>query len=103
MIASIEDITARRRDERRIEALIDEKDRALRESHHRVTNNMNIVHSLLSLHADTLDDESGREALRKRLFTAGELLRQNQLAPESGALSDVAEDRQLQLFEFKAK
>ena len=63
MVASIEDITARRRDEKRIEALVEEKDRALRESHHRVTNNMNIVHSLLSLHADTLDDESARQAL----------------------------------------
>lgn len=48
-------------------------------------------------------DESGREALRKRLFTAGELLRQNQIAPEPGAISEVSEDRQLQLFEFKSK
>ncbi|TVR51036.1 MAG: PAS domain S-box protein [Spirochaetaceae bacterium] len=63
MVASIEDITARRRDEKRIEALVEEKDRALRESHHRVTNNMSIVHSLLSLHADTLRDDSARQAL----------------------------------------
>lgn len=45
-------------------------------------------------------DEAGRSALKDKLFTAGELLRQNQLAPDPGALSDVADDRQLKLFEF---
>jgi hypothetical protein len=31
-------------------------------------------------------DEAGRSALRQRLYTAGELLRQNQLRPDPGAL-----------------
>jgi predicted ATPase len=42
-------------------------------------------------------DDAGRTALGKRLFTAGELLRQNQLATDKHAIID-ADDRQLRLF-----
>lgn len=45
-------------------------------------------------------DAAGREMLRQRLFTPGELLRQNQLTPEPSALADVTSDRQLHLFEL---
>jgi len=44
-------------------------------------------------------DQAGRQVLHDRLFTPGELLRQNQLAPDEKALSDVDDDRQLQLFD----
>ncbi len=43
-------------------------------------------------------DAAGRSALRDRLYTAGELLRTNQLAPDPDAL-EAAALRQLQLFE----
>ena len=45
-------------------------------------------------------DAAGREMLRGRLFTPGELLRQNQLAPDNAALSDVRSEAQLGLFEI---
>jgi predicted ATPase len=45
-------------------------------------------------------DVAGRVALRDKLFTPGELLRQNQLAPESNVVMDVREERQLNLFEI---
>lgn len=45
-------------------------------------------------------DQAGREMLRDKLFTPGELLRQNQLAPDPGALADINSERQLKLFEF---
>lgn len=48
-------------------------------------------------------DEAGKKALRDRLFTAGELLRQNQLAPDLSVLHDVEDDRALKLFEFNGK
>jgi hypothetical protein len=38
--------------------------------------------------------------LRDKLFTPGELLRQNQLAPDRQAIRDVRDDRQLKLFEM---
>jgi predicted ATPase len=45
-------------------------------------------------------DEAGRSALHDRLFTAGELLHQNQLAPDPAALAEMETDRQLPLFEL---
>jgi len=45
-------------------------------------------------------DEAGRAMLRERLFTPGELLRQNQLAPDEKTISDVRRERQLNLFEL---
>lgn len=44
-------------------------------------------------------DEAGREVLRRRLFTAGELLRQNQVTPDPGALTDATSERHLHLFD----
>jgi predicted ATPase len=44
-------------------------------------------------------DEAGRSMLRDKLFTPGELLRQNQLTPTREAINDVLHERQLKLFE----
>jgi hypothetical protein len=43
-------------------------------------------------------DDAGKDVLRKKLFTAGELLRQNQLAPAESA--DTNDERQMKLFEL---
>lgn len=48
-------------------------------------------------------DEAGRAILRQKLFTPGELLRQNQLAPDPKVLADVKKERQLMLFEHREK
>lgn len=48
-------------------------------------------------------DEAGRSVLRDNLFTPGELLRQNQLAPDQNAVSDVSDERQLGLFEINGR
>ncbi len=45
-------------------------------------------------------DAASREMLRDKLFTPGELLRQNQLAPDPDAVADVRSERQLRLFEI---
>jgi predicted ATPase len=45
-------------------------------------------------------DEAGRNVLREKLFTAGELLRLNQLAPDRDSIFDVNDERQLKLFEL---
>jgi len=44
-------------------------------------------------------DEAGRSVLRDKLFTPGELLRQNQLTPTADSFLEV-EERQLKLFEI---
>lgn len=45
-------------------------------------------------------DAAAREMLRQRLFTPGELLRQNQLSPDPDAVADVRSESQLGLFEM---
>jgi predicted ATPase len=48
-------------------------------------------------------DAAGRDVLREKLFTPGELLRQNQLAPDQDAISDVVNERQLGLFDINGR
>lgn len=48
-------------------------------------------------------DTAGRQMLRDKLFTPGELLRQNQIAADPAALEKVDDDRQFKLFEFAGK
>ncbi len=45
-------------------------------------------------------DPAGRQLLRDKLFTPGELLRHNQLAPDPAQLVEVKNERQLNLFDF---
>lgn len=48
-------------------------------------------------------DPAGRQMLRDKLFTPGELLRQNQIAADPDALNDTRDDRQLNIFSFNGK
>jgi hypothetical protein len=45
-------------------------------------------------------DPAGRSTLRDRLFTPGELLRNNQLAPDPDLPKDIEDERQLRMFQF---
>lgn len=45
-------------------------------------------------------DAAGRQMLREHHFTPGELLRQNQLAPDATSIADVRSEDQLRLFEL---
>jgi predicted ATPase len=48
-------------------------------------------------------DSAGISVLKDQLFTAGELLRQNQLVPDSNSMSVLADERQAELFEIDGK
>lgn len=63
VLASIVDISERRQKEERIEAALVEKDILLQEVHHRVKNNLHIVHNLLDLHSGRISDPIVREVL----------------------------------------
>ena len=57
------DITDIKRSEERMQAALKEKEMLLKEIHHRVKNNMQVVSSLLSLQANKIDDQRILQAL----------------------------------------
>ena len=79
-----QEIVERKRVEERIRASLGEKEVLLKEIHHRVKNNLQIVSSLLSLQAERVSDKQVLEALeesRNRVYSMGiihEVLYQSQ-------------------------
>jgi two-component sensor histidine kinase len=79
-----QEIVERKRVEERIKASLNEKEVLLKEIHHRVKNNLQIVSSLLSLQAERVSDKQALEALeesRNRVYSMGvihEVLYQSQ-------------------------
>jgi PAS domain S-box-containing protein len=62
-IADIRDISEHLAAQGRIRRYLEEKELLLKETHHRIKNNMNTVHSLLSIQADRQEDGAGRAVL----------------------------------------
>jgi two-component sensor histidine kinase len=63
MVATFQDITERKQAEDHIRALLREKELLLRESHHRVLNNMNTINSLLSMQSQSTESPVARDTL----------------------------------------
>lgn len=64
VLSAIVDISDRKQKEQKIEAALEEKNILLGEIHHRVKNNLQIVHSLLDLQSTRINDEAVLEMLR---------------------------------------
>ena len=59
-VGLIHDVSERREAERRLARELDSKNLLLKEIHHRVKNNMQVVSSLLSLESDCIEDEQAK-------------------------------------------
>jgi len=66
-VAVFDDITSRKLSEEKIKASLLEKETMLKEIHHRVKNNLQVISSLLNLQSSYLQDEKAREMFQNSM------------------------------------
>ena len=92
ILSVILDLSERKQSERRIQDALAQKDLLLREVHHRVKNNLQVIHSLLDLQAMRLQDRDVVDALRdsQNRVRSMSLIHQTLYQSESVAQVDFA-------------
>ena len=63
-VGIVRDVTVRQREERKLKENIRVKDILLKEIHHRVKNNLQVISSLISLQGEAVEDEVSREVFQ---------------------------------------
>src|SRR6185295_8918882 len=82
--------------DRRLREALDQKDLLIKETHHRVKNNLQIVMSLLSLQANQLRDPAAQNALRQAQVRVNALALVHRILHEIENLETVDLQRLLQ-------
>ena len=88
-VAFVMDITGRRRAERLVTDSLKEKVTLLKEIHHRVKNNLQVISSLLSLQAGGLEDPAAREAFADSIRRVRSMALIHERLYRSGNLSQI--------------
>jgi two-component sensor histidine kinase len=88
-IAVVEDISARKDAEATVKRSLDEKEVLLREIHHRVKNNMQVISSLLSLQAANIDDERLHKMFMESQGRVRAMALIHEILYDSGDLSSI--------------
>jgi PAS domain S-box-containing protein len=86
---SLRDITERKRTQEKMESTLHEKEMLLKEIHHRVKNNMQVISSLLSLQASEARDSATREGLIDSQHRVRSMALVHEKLYRSGNMSDI--------------
>lgn len=91
----VRDITENRKREDRLRVSLLEKEILLKEIHHRVKNNMQVISSLIQLQSYSIRDELDRELLRETQARIRAMATVHELLYESQDFSSISADRYL--------